>query len=211
MTKRALSAIGVSVAIACALYVSDAQAQWFAMPSGPGAWYFGPEGGWTGLQGTKTSITGTNPITGQTFNVPINQSFNSGWNVGARAGYQLGPWRFEGEYTHRQNSGDVTGPLGRLKGTFDTNSFMANGIYDFSLGWPITPHIGFGLVAFGPMALSRRPILVSSARVPTRCLPTRRSQASGICLPLASPSISITATAVRLTRPGIPGRSRSMA
>src|SRR5213075_2294293 len=96
-------------------------------------WYFGPEGGWTGLQGTKTSITGTNPITGQTFNVPINQSFNSGWNVGARAGYQLGPWRFEGEYTHRQNSGDVTGPLGRLKGTFDTNSFMANGIYDFSL------------------------------------------------------------------------------
>jgi len=145
MTKRTLSAIGVSVAIACALYVSDAQAQWFAMPSGPGAWYFGPEGGWTGLQGTKTSITGTNPITGQTFNVPINQSFNSGWNVGARAGYQLGPWRFEGEYTHRQNSGDVTGPLGRLKGTFDTNSFMANGIYDFSLGWPITPHIGFGI------------------------------------------------------------------
>jgi OmpA-OmpF porin, OOP family len=145
MTKRALSAIGVSVAIACALCVSDAQAQWFATPSGPGAWYFGPEGGWTGLQGTKTSITGTNPITGQTFNVPINQSFNSGWNVGARAGYQLGPWRFEGEYTHRQNSGDVTGPLGRLKGTFDTNSFMANGIYDFSLGWPITPHIGFGI------------------------------------------------------------------
>src|SRR5215831_5430634 len=60
MTKRTLSAIGVSVAIACALYVSDAQAQWFATPSGPGAWYFGPEGGWTGLQGTKTSITGTN-------------------------------------------------------------------------------------------------------------------------------------------------------
>src|SRR5215472_13861943 len=145
MTKRTLSAIGVSVALTCALCVSDAQAQWFVTPSGPGAWYFGPEGGWTGLQGTKTSITGTNPITGQTVTVPINQSFNSGWNVGARAGYQWGPWRVEGEYSHRQNSGDVTGPLGRLKGTFNTNSFMANGLYDFSLGWPITPHIGFGI------------------------------------------------------------------
>jgi OOP family OmpA-OmpF porin len=107
--------------------------------------YFGPEGGWTGLQGTKTSVTGTNPVTGQSVTFPINQSFNSGWNVGARAGYQWGPWRFEGEYSHRQNGGDVTGPLGRLNGSFDTNSFMANGIYDFTLGWPITPHIGFGI------------------------------------------------------------------
>jgi len=138
MLSRIATAIG-SLGIACALCASDAHAQQ--------GFYFGPEGGWTGLQGTKTSITGTNPITNQTATFPINQSFNSGWNVGARAGYQWGPWRVEGEYSHRQNGGNVTGPFGRLKGTFDTNSFMANGLYDFSLGWPITPHIGFGIGA----------------------------------------------------------------
>ena len=39
----------------------------------------------------------------------------------------------------------MTGPGARLNGSIDTNSFMANGIYDFSLGWPVTPHIGMGI------------------------------------------------------------------
>src|SRR5437868_1315223 len=130
-------AFGASLTAVIALGAFNAQAQ--------EGFYFGPEGGWTGLQGTKTSVTGTNPVTGQSVTFPINQSFNSGWNVGARAGYQWGPWRFEGEYSHRQNGGNVTGPLGRLNGSFDTNSFMANGIYDFTLGWPVTPHIGMGI------------------------------------------------------------------
>src|SRR5882757_8106001 len=97
--------------------------------------YIGGEGGWTGLEGTRTSIAG----------FPIKQSFNSGWNAGARAGYQWGAWRFEGEYSHRENGGNLTGPGARFNGTIDTNSFMANGIYDIALGWPITPHIGFGI------------------------------------------------------------------
>jgi opacity protein-like surface antigen len=137
MSKRNASAIGVSLAMAYALCASDAHAQV--------GFYFGPEGGWTGLQGTKSSITGTNPVTGQSVTFPINQSFDSGWNVGARAGYQWGPWRFEGEYSHRENGGHLTGPGARLNGSIDTNSFMANGIYDFSLGWPVTPHIGMGI------------------------------------------------------------------
>ena len=56
MFKRTASAIGVSLAMSYALCAFDAQAQV--------GFYFGPEGGWTGLQGTKSSITGTNPVTG---------------------------------------------------------------------------------------------------------------------------------------------------
>ncbi len=57
MFKRTASAIGVSLAMSYALCAFDVQAQV--------GFYFGPEGGWTGLQGTKSSITGTNPVTGQ--------------------------------------------------------------------------------------------------------------------------------------------------
>jgi hypothetical protein len=57
MFKQTASAIGVSLAMSYPLCAFDAQAQV--------GFYFGPEGGWTGLQGTKSSITGTNPVTGQ--------------------------------------------------------------------------------------------------------------------------------------------------
>jgi outer membrane protein OmpA-like peptidoglycan-associated protein len=127
--------MGASLAMAAALCASDARAQF----------YLGAEGGWTGLEGTKTSINGTNPVTGQTFNFPINQSFDGGFNVGARAGYQMGPWRFEGEYSFRENGSNFTRFGARLNGTVDTNSLMANAIYDFNIGWPLTPHIGMGI------------------------------------------------------------------
>ena len=127
---------GVAVALAAALATPAAQAQY----------YLGAEGGWTGLEGTKTSINGTNPVTGQSFNFPINQSFDGGFNVGARAGYQMGPWRFEGEYSHRGNTSNSTQLGTRLNGSVDTNSLMANVIYDVNVGWgPLTPHIGMGL------------------------------------------------------------------
>jgi OOP family OmpA-OmpF porin len=128
---------GVAAALAAALVPPAAQAQF----------YLGGEGGWTGLQGTATSLSGTNPVTGQFVSVPINQSFNSGFNAGARAGYQWGPWRFEGEYSYRQNAGNATALGARLNGTFDTNSFSANGIYDLDIGWPLTPHVGMGIGA----------------------------------------------------------------
>jgi opacity protein-like surface antigen len=130
-------ATGASLAMAAVLCAPDARAQF----------YLGPEGGWTGLQGTQSSITGTNPVTGQSVTFPINQSFNSGFNVGARAGYQWDPWRFEGEYSYRQNSGNATSLGTQLNASVHTNSLMANVIYDFNLGWPLTPHIGMGLGA----------------------------------------------------------------
>ena len=52
--------------------------------------YLGGEGGWTGLEGTRSSINGINPITKAPVSVPINQSFNDGFNAGARLGYQMG-------------------------------------------------------------------------------------------------------------------------
>jgi hypothetical protein len=55
MRKRIF--VGAGAAIAMAFSWTTAQAQ--------EGFYFGPEGGWTGLQGTKSSITGTNPVTGQ--------------------------------------------------------------------------------------------------------------------------------------------------
>ena len=124
--QRSLMA-GVAVALAAALAALAAQAQF----------YLGGEGGWTGLEGTRDKIGG----------VTINRSFDSGWNAGARAGYQMGPWRFEGEYSHRENGSNLTRFATRFNGTVDTDSFMANGIYDFNVGWPVTPHIGMGIGA----------------------------------------------------------------
>jgi len=106
--------------------------------------YLGGEGGWTGLQGTKSRINGTTPA-GTPFSFPINQSFDSGFNAGARVGYQWGPWRFEEEYSFRENGSNATALGRRVKGTVDTNSFMTNAIYDFNVGWLLTPHIGAGI------------------------------------------------------------------
>jgi OmpA-OmpF porin, OOP family len=137
MSARTAWAMGLGLGIAAALCVPEARAQF----------YFGPEGGWTGLEGTRGSINGTNPLTNQSVTFPLNQSFNSGFNVGARAGYQWNGWRFEGEYSYRQNAANATALGSRLNGTVDSNSFMANAIYDFDIGWPLTPHIGMGIGA----------------------------------------------------------------
>jgi len=119
-----------------------------ALAAAPGAraqYYVGIQGGWTGLAGTKSSITGTNPVTGLTTTFPINHSFNDGFNVGARLGYQWDAWRFEGEYSYRANGSNATVLGSRVNGTLSSNTIMFNGIYDFNVGWLVTPHIGLGL------------------------------------------------------------------
>ena len=131
--------LGALVGIAAALSWADAQAQF----------YLGGEGGWTGLEGTRGNIGG----------FPINQSFNDGFNVGARGGYMWGPWRFEGEYSYRENSGNATAFGSRLNGNIDTNSFMANAIYDFNIGWPVTPHIGMGIGGVDLNASLKLPVI----------------------------------------------------
>jgi outer membrane protein OmpA-like peptidoglycan-associated protein len=129
--------LGALAGVAVALVWADARAQMFA---GPGAWYIGGEGGWTSLNDAKASgAAGSSTI-----------HYNSGWNAGARFGYQTGPWRFEGEYRHQES--DVSGVSsslgsGSASGTTTADAIMANAIYDFSLNSQFSPHIGGGIGA----------------------------------------------------------------
>jgi OOP family OmpA-OmpF porin len=135
--------LGAGVALAVALSWADAQAQLFASPAGPGAWYFGGEGGWTTLENQTGKTIG---------GIGIRQSFNDGFNVGARGGYEWGPWRFEEEFRYQQNgqSRFGIGPFNvAAQGNRNAYAVMSNLIYDFTLGFPITPHIGAGIGAVG--------------------------------------------------------------
>ena len=102
-------------------------------------YYIGAQAGWTGLPYQTDTIAGQRPV-------PVQ--FNAGYNVGVRGGYQLGPWRFEEEYSHRRNGvAEYDESAGAVSGNRHTNSIMTNVIYDLSTGWPITPHIGVGIGA----------------------------------------------------------------
>src|SRR5262249_36800121 len=149
MTNRCL--LGAGVALAVALGGVQAHAQLF--PTGaPGAWYIGPEGGWTSLTSqsestSPVSFTGPNAGTFTTPGFNATPNTNSGYNVGVRGGYQWGPWRFEEEYSHRgnslsnNNSFSILGPFGnsittnggRTQGQSNSNAIMTNVIYDFTV------------------------------------------------------------------------------
>ena len=133
--------LGAGVALAMTLGWGNAQAQLLAAPAGPGAWYFGGEGGWTALD-TETG----NKIAG----LKHKQSFQDGFNIGARAGYEWGPWRFEEEYSFRENGQNHFGiGAANLKatGNRDAHAIMTNALYDFNIGWALTPHVGAGVGA----------------------------------------------------------------
>src|SRR5260370_9636533 len=124
---------GGSFAIASALLTADAQAQY----------YLGAEAGWTGLPYQTDTIAGL-------LSVPTR--FNAGFNAGFRGGYQWGPWRLEEEYSYRQNNvendfGGTGFSISGVGGNRHTNAIMTNLLYDFTVGWPITPHIGVGVGA----------------------------------------------------------------
>ena len=116
-----------------ALFASEAPAQI----------YLGAEGGWTGLPDQTDTIAGLTSFTAR-FD-------KGGFNAGFRGGYEWGPWRFEEEYSYRQNNArDLVGSnfiLGGVGGNRHTNAIMTNVLYDFTLGFPITPHFGFGVGA----------------------------------------------------------------
>jgi opacity protein-like surface antigen len=130
MSKRISLLTGAALAFAMGLRISDAWAQY----------YIGAQAGWTGLPYQTDTINHLG-------SVPVQ--FSAGYNVGVRGGYQSGQWRFEEEYSYRQN--DVTQydeSTNRASGNRHTHSIMTNVIYDFTIEWPITPHIGVGI---GPM------------------------------------------------------------
>jgi outer membrane protein OmpA-like peptidoglycan-associated protein len=133
MRKQIRLVTSACLALAAALFVPGARAQF----------YIGAEGGWTGLPSQSITVPGL---------FSTNLRFNSGFNAGFRLGYEWGPWRFEEEYSYRQNnvpnSFSLLGlNINGISGNRHTNSIMTNVLYDFTLGWPITPHFGFGIGA----------------------------------------------------------------
>src|SRR5215472_1086664 len=165
MKSRYLLGAGAALALALGGAEANAQFAWLGGPY-PVTWYVGPEGGWTSLSNQKTPITtvpfradvgpaGFVPPNGPFFsNFAGSARYDSGFNAGARLGLQYGPLRVEEEYSYRHNGlssfQSFFGPGilgGNFTGNRNTNSIMTNFIYDFTLGWPVTPHIGFGVGA----------------------------------------------------------------
>jgi opacity protein-like surface antigen len=131
MSKRISLLTGASLAFAMGLRISDAWAQY----------YIGGQAGWTGLPYQTDTIDHLG-------SVPVE--FSAGYNVGVRGGYQPGPWRFEEEYSYRQNGVTEFGAdncANGVTGNRHTHSIMTNVLFDLSTGWPITPHIGVGIGA----------------------------------------------------------------
>ncbi len=134
--------------------VAPVRAQFLAPAAGPTGLYLGVEGGWTSLnQVTNTGDCGGGCIPPSPgFQAVSHENFHDGFNVGGRVGYQMGPWRVEGDFAYRRNdtaSLNMISPRnrpGRAAGAErHAVSEMGNLIYDFSLGWPVTPHIGGGI------------------------------------------------------------------
>jgi OmpA-OmpF porin, OOP family len=123
---------GVCFVLAAALFGSGSRAQL----------YIGGEAGWTGLSDQTDTIDDT---------ASVMARFNRGFNTGARGGYEWGAWRFEEEYSYRQNSArDLirkNSTANAAGGDRHSNSIMTNVLYDFTTGYSITPHVGFGVGA----------------------------------------------------------------
>jgi len=177
--------LGAGAALAVAFGCAEANAQ-FAFMGGPypTLFYVGPEGGWTSLSNQKDTITTVPfrvdsgvviPPNGPFFN-KFNGSarYDSGFNAGGRLGMQYGPWRLEEEYSYRRNGlssfGAFFGPnINRaFEGERVTHSIMTNVIYDFTIGWPVTPHIGFGIGAVDNVdSISLNPVTLNGLGLTT--------------------------------------------
>ena len=86
--------------------------------------YLGGEAGWTGLFDQTDMINGVTSAIAR---------FTGGFNTGVRDGA-----------SDLVLSGIEVKAVG---GDRHSNSIMTNVVYDFSLGYPITPHLGFGVGA----------------------------------------------------------------
>jgi OOP family OmpA-OmpF porin len=155
MKSRYLLGAGAALAVAFGCAEANAQFAWLGGPY-PVTFYVGPEGGWTSLANQKDTVStptfllnGAGPF--NRFN--LSARYDSGFNAGGRLGIQYGPLRVEEEYSYRHNGlsslGGFLGPNNNtaFSGNRNTNAIMTNFIYDFTIGWPVSPHIGFGVGA----------------------------------------------------------------
>lgn len=66
--------------------------------------------------------------------------FKNGYDVGARTGYRVGPFRFEGEFNYQHNklddthnaNGSFVNNGGTLNGKLNVHSLLVNAFYDFN-------------------------------------------------------------------------------
>jgi len=142
MSMRITFATGVCIVVAMALSVGDVRAQTF---------YLGGQAGWNVLEDQTGKVAGFPSTRGR---------FDSGYAVGARAGYEWGPWRIEEEYAYRNNGLNRLNVAGfnvpGVSGSRSSHAIMTNLLYDINLGWPVTPHVGVGIGAVN---------IIDSARV----------------------------------------------
>jgi len=139
---------GACLALAAVSFIAGAHAQTL---------YIGGEGGWANLQDQRDKL-------GIARAPNLRSQFSDGYAVGAKIGYEMGPWRLEEEYQYRFNdlnrirAGGFTVPGAR--GHREAHAAMTNLLYDFNMptfGIPVTPHVGAGVGAVN---------LVERARVP---------------------------------------------
>jgi OmpA-OmpF porin, OOP family len=134
--RMRISVAGACLALAAAVsLVPAAQAQNYT-------YYIGGEAGWSSLTNQTDRAAG---LPG------LNKRFDDGFAAGARAGIEWGPWRLEEEYVYRSNDLDratVNGiRINGATGSREAHAIMTNVLYDFSLGWPVIPHVGGGIGA----------------------------------------------------------------
>ena len=208
MKSRYLLSAGAALAVAFGCAEANAQ---FAFMGGPypTVFYVGPEGGWTSLSNQKDTITTVPfrvdsgvviPPNGPFFN-KFNGSarYDSGFNAGGRLGMQYGPWRLEEEYSYRRNGlssfGAFFGPNinSAFTGERVTHSIMTNVIYDFVVGWPVTPHIGFGIGAVDNVdSISLNPVTLNGLGRTTVSTPAGVAGVIGATTPFPNPTIGGT-------------------
>lgn len=124
---------------------AGAFAQVQVLPAASGFFYLGGEGGWTSLFDSHASAV--IPVVGYRHD---HESWDDGYDVGVRAGYQSGPWRLEEEFRYQRNSDQFLEASGG-KGHYIADALMSNAIYDPVPNWLLSPHIGGGI---GPVHLA---------------------------------------------------------
>jgi OmpA-OmpF porin, OOP family len=195
--------LGASAALAVAFGCAEANAQ-FAFLGGPYpiSYYIGPEGGWTSLSNQKDTVN-TIPFTVN--NGPVLSGFNfsskydSGFNAGGRVGIQYGPIRVEEEYSYRHNGlsnfggFNAGGSNNLFSGNRTTHAIMTNFIYDFTIGWPVSPHIGFGVGAVDNVdSVSLNPVGIGNGNVTVRTPGGATIGAIGAGTPFTNPTLGGT-------------------
>ena len=142
MIKKLLATVAAVAALPVAAHAQSQSLQY------PG-FYVGAVGGLNWV--FSNSYNGSVNTLGTVTSPAINESYNTGWAVGAMIGYDfLGP-RIEIEGMYRDSTG--TGVIPSVPSTFAVDasqvSVMANVLYDFNAGGRIVPYIGAGAgVAF---------------------------------------------------------------